>query len=61
MVCLGNRDHSVISEIASKYCILDSFVDHDGYMIMMAIVISVVTDNYRNRKSAEKGRVGNDG
>ena len=25
-----NRDHSVIFEIASKYCILDSFVDHDG-------------------------------
>ena len=23
-----NRDHSVIFEIASKYCILDSFVDH---------------------------------
>ena len=61
MVCLGNRDHSVISQIASKYCILDSFVDHDGYMTMMAIVISVVTDNYRNRKSAENGRVGNDG
>ena len=28
-----NRDHSVIFEIASKYCILDSFVDHDGYSI----------------------------
>ena len=26
-----NRDHSVIFEIASKYCILDSFVDHDVY------------------------------
>ena len=26
-----NRDHSVIFEIASKYCISDSFVDHDGY------------------------------
>ena len=24
-----NRDHSVICEIASKYCISDSFVDHD--------------------------------
>ena len=24
-----NRDHSVIFEIASKYCILDSFVDSD--------------------------------
>ena len=28
-----NRDHSVISEIAFKYCISDSFVDHDGYSI----------------------------
>ena len=25
-----NRDHSVIFEIASKYCILDYFVDYDG-------------------------------
>ena len=28
-----NRDHSVIFETASKYCISDSFVDHDGYSI----------------------------
>ena len=28
-----NRDHSVIFEIASKYCILNSFVDYDGYFI----------------------------
>ena len=28
-----NRDLSVIFEIASKYCISDSFVDHDGYSI----------------------------
>ena len=28
-----NRDHSVIFETASKYCILDSFVDCDGYSI----------------------------
>ena len=28
-----NRDHSVIFEIISKYCILDSFVDYDGYSI----------------------------
>ena len=25
-----NRDHSVVFEIASKYCISDSFVDYDG-------------------------------
>ena len=34
MVCLEtNRDHSVVFEIASKYCISDSFVDHDGYSV----------------------------
>ena len=26
-----NRDHSVVFEIASKYCISDSFVNYDGY------------------------------
>ena len=28
-----NRDHSVVSEIASKYCILDFSVDYNGYSI----------------------------
>ena len=28
-----NRDHSVVFEIAPKNCILDSFVDYDGYSI----------------------------
>ena len=28
-----NRDHSVIFEIASMYCISDSFLDCDGYSI----------------------------
>ena len=28
-----NRDHSVVFEIASKFCISDSFVDSDGYSI----------------------------
>ena len=28
-----SRDHSVIFEIASKYWISDSFIDHDGYSI----------------------------
>ena len=28
-----DKDHSVVFEIASKYCILDSFVDYDGYSI----------------------------
>ena len=26
-----NRDHSVVFESASKYCILDFFVDYEGY------------------------------
>ena len=26
-----NRDHSVVFEIASKYCISDSFVDHPSH------------------------------
>jgi len=28
-----NRDHCVIFEVAPKYCILDSFVDYEGYSI----------------------------
>ena len=28
-----NRDHSVVFELAFKYCISDSFVDYDGYSI----------------------------
>ena len=28
-----NRDHSVVFESASKYCISNSFVDSDGYSI----------------------------
>ena len=28
-----NRDHSVVFEIASRSCILDSFVHYDGYSI----------------------------
>ena len=28
-----NRDHSFIFDIVSKYCILDSFIDYDGYSI----------------------------
>ena len=28
-----NRDHFVVFEIASKYCISDSFVGYDGYSI----------------------------
>ena len=28
-----NRNHSVIFEISSKYCISNSFVDYEGYFI----------------------------
>ena len=41
-------DHSVIFEIASKYCISDSFVDHDGYSIssegFLPAVIDIIVD-----------------
>ena len=39
-----NRDHSVIFEIASKYCILDSFVDYDGYSISSKGFLPIVVD-----------------
>ena len=39
-----NRDHSVIFEIASKYCISDSFVDHDGYSISSERFLPAVVD-----------------
>ena len=39
-----NRDHSLIFEIASKYCILDSFVDHDGYSISSEGFLPAVVD-----------------
>ena len=39
-----NRDHSVIFEIASKYCISDSFVDHDGYLISSKGFLPTVVD-----------------
>ena len=39
-----NRDHSVVFEIASKYCISDSFVDHDGYSISSVGFLPTVVD-----------------
>ena len=39
-----NRDLSVIFEIASKYCISDSFVDHDGYSISSEGFLPAVVD-----------------
>ena len=39
-----NRDHSVVFEIASKYCISNSFVDHDGYSISSEGFLPTVVD-----------------
>ena len=39
-----NRDHSVVFETASKYCISDSFVDHDGYSISSKGFLPTVAD-----------------
>ena len=39
-----NKDHFVVSEIASKYCISDSFVDHDGSSISSKGFLSTVVD-----------------
>ena len=39
-----NRDHSVIFEISSKYCISDSFVDYDGYSISSKGFLLTVLD-----------------
>ena len=38
------RDHSVVFEIASKYCISDSFVDYDGYSISSKGFLLTVVD-----------------
>ena len=39
-----NRDHSVIFEIASKYCILDSCVDHDGDSVSSEGFLPTIVD-----------------
>ena len=44
MVCFGNRDHSVVLEIASKYCISYSFDDHDSYSISFKGSLPTVVD-----------------
>ena len=48
MVCLGNepmnQDHSVIFEVAPKYCISDSFVDYEGYSISSKGFLPTVVD-----------------
>ena len=39
-----NQDHSVIFEIALKYCISDSFVDYEGYPISSKGFLPTVVD-----------------
>ena len=39
-----NRDHSVIFEIASQYCIMDSLVDHVGYSIYSKGFLPTIVD-----------------
>ena len=39
-----NRDHSVIFETAPKCCILDSFVDYEGYSISPKGILPTVVD-----------------
>ena len=39
-----SRDHSAIFEIVPKNCILDSFVDCDGYSISFKGFLSTVVD-----------------
>ena len=39
-----NRDHSIVFEIAPQYCILDSFVDYDGYSISSKGFLPTIVD-----------------
>ena len=39
-----NRDHSVVFEVAFKYCISDSLVDDDGYSISFEGFLLAVVD-----------------
>ena len=54
-----NRNHSVIFEIASKYCISDSFVDHDGPSISSEGFLPAVVDimvSFNSGGEATRGR-----
>ena len=39
-----DRDHSVILEVASKYCISDSSVEYEGYFISFKGFLPTVVD-----------------
>ena len=43
-----NRDHSVVFEIAYKYCILDSIVDYDGYSISSKGFLPTVAEELKS-------------
>ena len=45
-----NSYHSVVFDIASKYCILDSFVDHDGHSIQQYVNCELPDVQARFRK-----------
>ena len=39
-----NRDHFVILETTSKYCVSDAFGDYDGYSISSRVFLPTVVD-----------------
>ena len=39
-----DRDHSVVFEIAPKYCFSDSFVDQEGYSISSKGFLPTIVD-----------------
>ena len=41
-----NTDYSIVFETASKYCILDSFVDYDGYSIPSEGFLLTIVDKW---------------
>jgi len=44
LFALEKTYHSLVFEIASKYCILESFVDYDGYSISSKGFLPTVAD-----------------
>ena len=40
----SEQDHPVVFEIASKYCILDSFIDYEGYSLSSKGFLPTVVD-----------------
>ena len=41
---IQNRDHSLVFEIASRYCISDTFTDYEGYSISSKGFLPSVVD-----------------